>query len=239
MAIRYGSVISRSGNSSLYIMKKRNCLSLYLSLAGLFISAFLYGQNENNLPHFLFPEFKEGVTLMKDGKSFISLLNYNTVDEMMVTKLNGTYRYATRLNEIDTIVIEKRKFIPVGKAFYEVLVTGPVSFLLQNKSLFTPKGSNVGYGAKSQSVGPTDYKRFELNSTDVVNIELPQNVEIKAASAYWVNQDNKMKRFTNENQFLKIFPEKAADLKKYIKAEKLNFKKREDVIKLAIYYHQL
>lgn len=210
-----------------------------MSIAGLLFSGLLLGQNEQNLPHFLFPEFKQGITLMKDGKSFISFLNYNMVDEMMVTKVNGTYRYATRLNDIDTILIEQRKFIPVGKAFYEVLVTGPVTFLLQNKSLFTPRGSNVGYGAKSQSVGPTDFKRFELNSTDVVNIELPQNVEIRAASAYWVNQNNKMERFTNETQFLKIFPERAVELKKYIKAEKINFKKREDVIKLAIYYHQL
>ena len=69
------------------------------------------------LTKFLFPSFTEGYVVMKEGKKFSALLNYNMVDQIMVTELNGTYRYATRMEEIDTIYLEYRKFVPVDKVF--------------------------------------------------------------------------------------------------------------------------
>jgi hypothetical protein len=206
--------------------------------------ALAQDNSEQPLPQFLFPSFVKGVTRMKGGTSFSSLLNYDMVDQIMVTELNGVYRYATKMEDIDTIYVEYKKFVPVGKVFYEVLVNGPVPFFLQNKSLYTPKGSNVGYGSKSQSVGPTDYKRYELTSVvyqynSVVKIDLPPNVEVTPASIFWVRKNDKFEKFGNEKQFLKIFPDKAAVLRGYIKKERLNLKHPEDVVKLGIYCNEL
>lgn len=210
------------------------------------ISFEVRGQDDQGrpLPQFLFPGFTKGVVIMKGGVSFSSFLNYNMVDEKMVTELNGAYRYATSLQDIDTIFLEYRKFVPVEKAFYEVLVSGPITFFLQNKSQYTPIGSTVGYGVKSQSIGPTKYRRYELGSIDyqyydVVYIDLPPNIEVTPASVYWVRKNDKMEKFTTERQLLKIFPEKETQLKEFIKKEKLNIKIREDLIKLGNYCNEL
>jgi hypothetical protein len=206
----------------------------------------MLAQNDpgRTLPQFLFPGFTKGVVIMKGGDSFSAFLNYNMVDEKMVTQLNGAYRYATSLQNIDTIFLEYRKFVPVEKAFYEVLVSGPATFFLQNKSQYTPNGSTVGYGVNSKSVGPTKSKRYELGSVvyqynDVVYIDLPPNVTVTPASVNWVRKNNKMEKFTTEKQLLKIFPEKETQLKKYIKKENLNLKVREDLIKLGNYCNEL
>jgi hypothetical protein len=219
-------------------MKTFKCLFVTAFAALLFFPVVLSAQDTQSkpLPQFLFPEFSDGVTVMKDGKRFTSSLNYNMADEIMISHVNGVYRYATRSNDIDTIILQSRKFIPVAKAFYEVLASGPVTILLQNKCLITPRGANVGYGAKSRSVGPTEYKRFEFNSTDVVKIELPENVDVTPASVYWVRKDNDMVKFMNEKQFLKIFPAEEARLKAYIKENHLNLKVREDVMKLGKFF---
>ncbi len=129
------------------------------------LSFDLSGQDNkgNALPHFLFPSFKEGLVKMKDGKNFLTLLNYNLVEERMITELDGIYRYSKDPQVIDTIYLENRVFVPVENAFYEILSSGSVTFFLQNKSNYTPKGNEVGYGAKSQSVGRTQYSRFELS----------------------------------------------------------------------------
>jgi hypothetical protein len=87
---------------------------------------------------------------------------------------------------------------------------------------------------KSGSVGPTNYRRFELTNVvylynDVVNTELPPNVDVTPASVNWVRKNDKMERFSSERQLLKIFPEK----------EKLKLKDREDLIKLDIYCNEL
>lgn len=220
-------------------------IAAFVILSGFIgITAFGQANPDNPLPHFVFPGFTKGVTRMKDGTVFSSNLNYNTVDEIMVTQLEGKYRFARDVGRIDTILIENKKFVPVGKVFYEVLVQGPVSFFLQNKSYLTPKGSSVGYGSKSQSVGATNYKRFEMqqwninNQWDVVNIDLPQNVEVTPASVYWVRKEGNFEKFTNLNQFYKIFPKQESELRQFVKKEKINMNSREDIIKLAIFVNQ-
>lgn len=66
-----------------------------------FISLTVLCQDDSGrpLPQFLFPGFTKGVVRMKRGETFSSSLNYNMVDEIMVTELNGSYRYATRIKE--------------------------------------------------------------------------------------------------------------------------------------------
>jgi hypothetical protein len=218
--------------------------AFFLFLACISLETPAQNNPDRPLPHFLFPGFTKGVTMMKKGESFASFLNYNMVDEIMVTELNGSYRYATRLQDIDTIFLEYKKFVPVEKAFFEVLVPGPVTFFLQNKSVYSPIGSSVGYGAKSRSVGPTEAQRFEINTVgyqynDVVKIDLPPNVEVTPASVYWVRKNGTMEKFTTEKQLLNIFPEQKTQLKEFIKKEKLNLKVREDVIKLGKYCNGL
>jgi hypothetical protein len=135
-------------------------------------------------------------------------------------------------------------FIWNTRNLYEVLVSGPVTFFLQHKSLYTPKGADLGYGSKSQSVGPTKFTRYEITSVvyqyqEVVTIDLPPNFEVTPASVFWVRKNDNMEKFTNEKQFLKIFPENHAELRAFIKKEKLNLKNTEDVIRLGKYCNEI
>ena len=190
------------------------------------------------LPQFLFPSFARGVIILKDGTSFSSLLNYNMVDELMVSELNGVFRSAKNPQDIDTIYLQNRIFVPVENVFYEVLVGGHASFFLQNKSRYTPNGAEVGYGIKSQSVGSTSFQRFDFAS-DVVTIDLPPNVTVTPASVSWVRKNNKMGKFTSEKQLLKIFPENKTQLKEFIKKEKTDLRVREELIELGTYCNEL
>jgi hypothetical protein len=199
-----------------------------------FLSFNLMAQEDPGrpLPQFLFPGFTKGIVIMKDGARFSFVLNYNMVEERMISEQNGVYRITNNPQDIDTIFLQNRTFVPVEKAFYEVIADGAATFFLQNKSRFTPAGTEVGYGVKSQSVGPTAFRRFEIGS-DVVTLDLPQNVTVTPASVNWVRKNNKLEKFTSERQLLKIFPEQETRLKAFIKKEKPDMKVREDVIKLG------
>lgn len=210
------------------------------------ITTSIMGQDNqgNPLPHFLFPSFKEGFVKMKDGNNFTALLNYQMIDEKMITEIDNTYRYSKDPRLIDTILIENRVFVPVGNAFYEVLAGGPATFFLQNRSNYTPMGADVGYGARSRSVGRTQYSRFELSDVmyqfgEVVNIALPPNVEVTPASVFWIRKDDKFEKFSNEKQLLKILPQYESELKEYIRREKIRMKSREDLIKLGEYCNRI
>ncbi len=227
---------------------KRILSSLETILLALFIvlSINLSGQDNqgNPLPHFLFPSFKEGLVIMKDGKILSSLLNYNMVEEKMIVELNEAYRYSKNPQLIDTIHLENRVFVPVENTFFEILSSGFVTFFLQNKSNLVSKGNDIGYGIKSRSVGPTQQKRFELSEVtyrggEVALIDLPTNVEIVRASVFWVRKNSKLEKFSNERQFLKIFPEYKSDLIKYIKNENIKFNSPENVIRLGNYCNEI
>lgn len=48
---------------------------------------------------------------------------------------------------------------------------------------------------------------------EVVNIDLPPNMEITPASAYRVKWNDKMEKFSNKKKFLKLFPDYESELK--------------------------
>jgi len=209
-------------------------------------SAIYAGQDINGkpLPHFLFPSFREGRVLMKDGTSFTTKLNYHMVDEMMITEVDGKYRYSKDPKLIDTIYLENRIFVPVGNKFYEVLAKGPVTIFIQNRSNFTPVGADIGYGAKSKSVGKTSYRRFELVDViaqygEVAYMEIPPNSEVTPASVFWVRKDGTFEKFSNEKQFLKLFPGSETTLKEFIKKERINMKSPDDLALLGKFCNTL
>jgi hypothetical protein len=204
--------------------------------------AFISGQDNkgNPLPHFLFPSFMEGEVQMKDGQRFPAILNYNMVEEKMITELNGVYRYSKNPSLIDKITIGDRTFVPVGDVFYEVLSSGEITIFLQNKSNLNLLGTDVGYGVRSRSVPPTHFRRFELSNViyeygEVAYTKLPPNVEIIPASVYWVGVGNTVQKFSNESKLLKIFPGHKRSLRSFIRNNSLNVRLREDVIKIGNY----
>jgi len=47
---------------------------------------------------------------------------------------------------VDTVYLNDSKFVPEGKIFYEVLLSGPIDLFIQNKGDLMPAGKPVGYG---------------------------------------------------------------------------------------------
>lgn len=191
----------------------------------------------NNLPHFLFPEFRAGVVFMKADQPFSTMLNYNMLEQRMVTELNGIYRYSKDPAIIDSILIGDRVFIPVEDKFYELISPGRFTFLVQHRATVIESGHDVGYGVRSQSTGPTQFRRFDLNRYwgDVAYLDLPFDGEVKPAPVFWVRQGTSLEKFSTAKQLMKILPGYKPVIHKYIDQEKVNFKSPEDITRLGNY----
>ena len=165
-------------------------------------------------------------------------LNYNMVDEEMIFDQKGVYMALEKPQEIDTIYIQNRKFVPVEKTFYEVLIKGRIIMFIQNKSRYSQKGTPTAYGMTTKTAGPTKVLSLQVGN-QVRQVELPDNVEVSPATLYWVSYNNEMHKFTNEKQFLKIFPENESKLKEFMKTNKIDIKVREDLLKLGNFCNSL
>jgi hypothetical protein len=226
-------------------MEKNNMQKVLLKsgfiVAMCFILIDLSGQSDQAkpLPQFLFPEFSKGFIKMKDGRTLSAILDYNMVDEEMVfQQQGGVYMVLDKPEEIDTVYIKNRKFVYVPKAFYEVVVKGPVTIFIQQKSRYTPVGSATAYGMTSKTLGPTAVWSAQ-GGNQVRQITPPDNIMVSPAIVYWVKVNGNMNRFTNKNQFIKVFPESANKIKEFIKSSGIDIKTREGLMNLGNFCNSL
>jgi hypothetical protein len=192
----------------------------------------------SNLPQYLYPEFSSAVIKMKNGKSVASELNYNMVTGNMVFEKDGDFYDFINPGLIDTIYLQDSKFIRFGKAFYEIIYPAPIPLFLHHKGNVVPVGKEAGYGTKSQTSSITNISSMSAQN-GFYNLELPPNLMVTVDKIYWINLDNNMFSFMNLKQFLKIFPGKEDELKKYIKSNHIKIDRRDDIIKLMRYCNDI
>ena len=197
----------------------------------------LSGQS-GSLPQYLFAEFAECDIKMKSGQTQKQEMNYNTVTEKMVFTRDNKYYDLTNPEMVDTIILHNCRFVPAGKAFYEVLVSGPVSLFIQHKGSLMSAGKQVGYGGTSQVASATYINNIELDGLQV-NLRLPDNYIVNPSPVCWIRNENKWFSFSGEKQFLKIFPEKENQLKGFIKGNRIKFDKPENLTRLVKYCNTL
>ncbi|MBK7628301.1 MAG: hypothetical protein IPJ16_14085 [Bacteroidales bacterium] len=216
-------------------MKKSIILFL---LVVIFFPANAQTTADGSMPQFLFQEFTMGSVRMKNGQVQNSILNYNIVTEKMVYE-NGKDLYdITNAELIDTVYVQKSKFVPSGKVFFEVLLEAPVSLFVQHTGSVAPPGAPAGYGGTSQVSSTKQLSGVEL-STGYYNLKLPKDFKVQINPVYWIRAGKEYSSFINERQFLKLFPDKEEELKKYIKDSKIKFSRQSDIVKLTWYYNEI
>jgi hypothetical protein len=193
---------------------------------------------DGSAPQFLFPDFSLGKVRMLNGNIQKLVLNYNTVSEKMVYEKDNNLYDMVNTEWIDTVFIEDFKYIPVGKVFYEVWVVAPISLFVQYQGELIPPGAVAGYGGTSQVSNTKNMTSVNL-SMGYYNLKLPKDYTVKVDQIFWIRKDTSMLNYTNEKQFLKIFPPEGEELKQYIRKQKIKFDKISDQVKLIEHCNEM
>lgn len=218
------------------MMKGRKIKYLPITLLILFYALSfnaLKGQTaqEDSPAQYLLRSFTDSKVLMTSGRVENMKMNYNTLTETMVYLKNGDFYDITNSRLIDTVYLGTRKFIPEGKAFYEYLERADMPLFCQVKSILKPVGKDAGYGSVSHTSATTSYSHISSAGGNF-NLKLPPDNTLNTTSIYWIN---KTSDFSTRQQFLKLFPEKSDELKKYIKKNRIKFDNTDDIIKVVNY----
>ena len=190
------------------------------------------------MSQYLFPDFTACVVKLKNGVGDNMVVNYNTITEMMAIKKDDIIYGMASINLVDTIIINDRHFVPVGKVFYEVIVNAPVSAFIQHKSKLLPPGKPVGYGGTSKTASVDSYS-YVPEKGGVYKVEILDDSEIKPSPLYWVRKDDSMISFLNKRQFVKIFPEKSTEIEAFINQNNIKIENRDDLIRLVNYCNKI
>jgi hypothetical protein len=181
--------------------------------------------------HYIFPTFIEGTVKQKSGEVIKVLLNYNALTEEMIFDQEGKKLALDKLENVDTVFIGERKFIPVGNVFYEKATNGHFPLFIQHQCQLLPPGNNTGFG--TSQTGAISNMRDLKSQGLAYKLKLPDDFLVIFKTKYWLKKNNNFYIINNEKNLMDLFPDKADVIKKYVKGNKLSFKKTSDLVKIT------
>lgn len=221
---------------SLYYRVFRAVLVLMLLIIALNLQAQL--DTVSNPAQFVFPEFSVGVVKMKTGEKVILNLNYNILTEKMVFKQKNKIYDIVNPNTIDTVYIHEVKFVPMGKVFYEVLVSGPSSLFYQHAGNLKKPSRPAAYGGTTEVSSSTYINNLPLGN-DVYRMEKNKEVVVEDKSVIWIRKNNLMYAVTDKKHLFAALTDKKEELKQYIRKNEVKIDNPYQMTDLIKYYDGL
>jgi len=208
-------------------------IQFFIFFLGLSPNAII-AQNVNQpvaLTQYVFNAFSPGIVKMKSGEVSTQSLNYNIVTNEMIFNNNGSYMAIAQPENVDTVFINNRKFIPLNKKFYEILVDEKFPLLLEFTATIHEPGNPIGYGINSSTNATSNLKSI-ISSGGSYSLKLPDGYSVIPGYNYWILEDGKLRKAGSDKQLIKIFPDKKDEINDFLKKNNTNFSKREDMILL-------
>lgn len=178
---------------------------------------------------YLFNEFLPGSVLMKSGEIETAFLNYDANNKNIAFEKNDKYLVLTNLDDIDTIYISYRKFVPAEKKVFEVVLPAKISLLVSYKTKMRPLTATVEHG------GAIKKETKEVSNTvsdTYLNRKYQHNYLLDLKPEYWLVQGKSFYKANNEKQVAKVFPGKAKEIIAFVSDNAIDFTNQNDVVKL-------
>ena len=202
----------------------------------MFISSFAQSFTQSKtveVNHFIFPEFTQGVLLMKSGEELITLLNYNSSTEEMIYVDNEKKLAISveSLANIDTIFIQNKKFVVVGTKFFEFINNPKFDLYIEHKCKVNAPGQTTAYDGISHSAAVKSYSSIDMST----ELKLPAGYEIQPYNYYRIMKNGISQKFINMRQLEKIYFNKKDLFKTYVEQNDIAFNNEENIIRLIKY----
>lgn len=180
----------------------------------------------------LFSNFVDGVVLMKSKKIEKAPLNYNATHQSINFISTGKYYTLTGLDDVDTIYIQPKKFIPVKNDVYEVInVFNKSTSLLASYTTHTrPLVATSDHNGTNKQV---DNQVSNTVSDVYVSRNFKGNNTIELQKHFWIKIGETLYRADTKAQIRKAFPTKSKEeIDNYINSNNLNLMVNENMISL-------
>ena len=162
-------------------------------------------------------------------------INYNATKHQMMYKQGDDEMILGNIHTVDSVLIDKHRFIPIKNRFYEVI---PVNseFLLVDWNISM---TNIGYKGAYGQVTHSKVHSYNISAMthDIYHTEArpTSSLEVYRSSnnnTYYIIQNQKLQKFKDKKSLLKLFPERKEEIENLIKEKKTMFKNVEDVVEL-------
>jgi hypothetical protein len=184
-----------------------------------------------------FPDFIEGMLVFKNGLASPARFNYNFLSGEMDFLKSGDTLSIVNKKDISYIAIAQDTFY-YKDGYIELIAGGPLKVGktryvklkdIERKGAFgmTERNSSID----TYSSVPSPGNLYELTPNEDWILQKVTDYYVSAAG-------NDFVLFTKKN-VMQLFPQKKKAVKEYLKSNKVNFKSRDDLLRLARYLGEL
>jgi len=186
---------------------------------------------------YLYPNFTAGKGYFKKGVVIPCLFNFNVISgEMEFIQSKDTLIIAKK-EEINSIVVAKDTFY-YHDAYLQMIRSGRLSVYVKRSVEIKNILKQGAMGTINRSAASDSYS-FVLLGPRSFDMKLADDVVIQQTAGYFYSTSGSdFIPFTRKN-IIRIMQGKEDEIKNYIKANKIDFDSREDLLKLAGYVSDL
>jgi hypothetical protein len=185
------------------------------------------------LPHsiiYRYPQFVKGYVIFKNGEQMRADLNFNTIMSKIVFISSSSDTLAiANPDDIKTFIVGTDRYI-FDKVYYRIVVATP-SIMLACHQYTKPLEYRRDFGYFSR--GFIGKFNPEIDNSFIYNMILSRETLFSITSDYFLGTDGHDFIAATKKNLIQIFPEKSSQIKKFIKVNKLNLKKGQDLEKLT------
>ena len=176
---------------------------------------------------FLFNDFVQAQIKFRNHSVSVVSLNYDASNKTMLFRQGEEMMEMTNPAQVDTVIIGKRKFVPVGRGFYEVVCRKEgvvyIDWLLKDVKM-----SDLGLNGTEMY---TPYERQKIGSTEVYRR--------KNDNTYYIKVEGKLEKVKSLKHLEKIFIGHKDEIRKFAKDHKIDMKDILDVFSILDYCMEL
>ena len=208
-------------------------MKTYKIVSFVFLILFCLDISAQELSRYYFNDFTSGRVILKNKQFARGKFNYDFVNHQMHFLNGSTDMIVENLEDIDTVIVDKTRFIPYDGRFVEVLRGKQGVILIEKEINIRERGKVGAMGIATQgSVQAIDVNsRFQrVNGENNTDLTIYKH---EIDNIYYIAIKGSWKPFRNQATFLKLFPKKQHDrIKEQVKQLAVDFKNSGDILRL-------
>ena len=191
---------------------------------------------------YYFPEFTSGKVFFRDGSRAVAKMNYTRLfDQMLFIDQKGDTLALANEKTFKFIAVDQDTFY-FDEGFVKLIANNGIVKLAEKQIWVVADVRKIGTHNRSTStVAVTSLNTYSDISSKAKSHELLINEDMvirKEAHYYFGDEYNRFAR-SGKKKLLLLFPKDELRLENYLKENKVNFDKKEDLEKLAQFLGQL
>jgi len=191
---------------------------------------------------FQYPEFKDGIVLLKDDTRIVVPLNYNRVfDEMLFIDTNGDTLALGAKKNVKYIIIGKDMFY-YEDGYIRLTIDHDFVKLAEKQIWIVADVQKIGTHNRPATTVAIQSVTHYTDGTDAAkskDLVLNENIILRKETHFYFG--NAYGRFvrTSKKKLLSLFPKDELKIENYLKENKIDFDKKEDVEKMVEFLNSL